>query len=279
MPHSEDLEDAPAICKSLHEALVTSVKRIQSACPFGDTLWLQYVKAFGRSEFHAEPYTNAPRFKWHDQQYMSATRDPKKYNTHFLTYFLLYVKSLTQNLANTEVYSLGKYHRCVYMEPPNYLEIQDLVFLVGSEVLEGIDDYRVIHISLPTQLVVSSNVAIGMMLHAFGSGQLEFLSPLRFSDYCKITCIHLEGGFWDFPENEKTQPHVNRMDNINAVLRQFGVDFHATYTVTGERVLTTFSPQLKSFIAVGQPTTDGRCCFHIDPKLFGQHLALNKKKC
>ena len=53
---------------------------------------------------------------------------------------------------------------------------------------------------------------------------------------------------------------------------------HATHMVTSERVRTNLNPMLKNFIAVGQYTPKGRCCFHIDPTLFAVSLMTQKKK-
>ena len=254
-------EDASNIRSCLRAELVENVKNIQSSCRFGDNLWLGYVAQFGR-------------IKLHEQKYHNVTRNPEEYNDVFLANFLPYVASRAKRLSLKEPYAPSKKRRCVRVEKPADVQIKDLVLLVGSEVLEGTAGVRVQHVALPTQFILHSNVAVGMMLQAFASGQLEGLSQVTFAESCNITCIHFEGDFWNFPKSSSADAHVNRLDNINAVLRQFGVDMHATYTVTGERVRTNFNPMLSNFIAVGQYTPKGRCCFHIDPTLFAASLAV-----
>ena len=258
-------EDAQRISWCLREALVQSVKNLQSSCRYGDHLWLDYVYEFGHAKYRGDGSWEVPR-------------DPHTYADAFLAQFIPYVANRVQRLSRMDTFSPKKKRRFLKIAEPPRVEIRNLVFMVGNEVLEGTQNCFVQPVALPLGYIVHSNVAVGMMLQAFESGQLEALSKVTFAHDCEITCIHFEGGFMTWPARRNTSPHVNRMDNINAVLRQFGMDAHATQQVTGAYVRSSFNPRLKSFIAVGQYSPSGRCCFHIDPSQLARGLIAQKRK-
>ena len=156
------LEDASNIRSCLRAELIESVKRLQRSCRYGDNLWLDYVAHFGR-------------IKLHELKYHNLTRNPEEYNDVFLANFLPYVASRAKRLSLKEPYAPSIKRRCVRIEKQADVRIKDLVLLVGSEVLEGTDGVRVQHVALPTQNILHSNVAVGMILQAFFSGQLKSL--------------------------------------------------------------------------------------------------------
>jgi len=53
--------------------------------------------------------------------------------------------------------------------------MKNFIIWGGSEVLERFGGIRVKHVALPTQNILHSNVAVGMILQAFFSGQLKSL--------------------------------------------------------------------------------------------------------
>ena len=81
-------------------------------------------------------------------------------------------------------------------------------------------------------------------------------------------CIHFEGGWKQFPRSSDQAAFHGRLDNLNNVLRAFGVDARATRSSLGHAVRSNLHPRLRHFVGVGVGGNADRPCFHISPDRF-----------
>ena len=123
--------------------------------------------------------------------------------------------------------------------------------------------------------------AVSRLLYCIDSNLVMRLLGFETTKNFEICCIHSEGQFKTSP-HKNDKPHINRVDNMNNVLRAFGMDAHATRACKYNRYARgLFDMRLKDYImiAAGADLKDGIPCFHLDPKKWSKHLADANRKC
>ena len=134
-------------------------------------------------------------------------------------------------------------------------------------------------VSLDISVIVHSGVAVGMLLRAIESGQVDRSLGIEIADNFSYGCLHCEGSFTNFLVNEAATTWRNRMDNMNNCLRAWGTDFRATTETLGVRVRSSLHPQLRHFVAVGVASSPIQSPFIICSKLSQTYLEPIKTSC
>lgn len=254
MSSASSYDPLPAI----QAALVVAVKEVEKAHDFGKDVWFDFC------------HNKAPK----NDRYQSVSRDPATYSVGFLGDFLQHVSKVCKDEDSIREFSTRKYRKVD--RGPGFgglaavKEVDRLWIVVGESVLSGASGLAVQHreVALVSDYVYHSGVAVAMLLGCLGSGIVQQRLRIRLSDSYTIGCIHFEGGLWQFPRTSDQGAYHGRLDNLNNVLRAFGVDAKATRSSLGRAVRSNLHPKLTHFVGVGAGSYGDLPCFHISPDRF-----------
>ena len=133
-------------------------------------------------------------------------------------------------------------------------------------------------VALPMEFVVHSGVAVSMLMGALQSGLVSSILGVGIASNPQLYCVHFEGGFKNFPQTtDAASAHQFRFDNLNHVLRSFGVDSGATARAMNEKVRSILDRRLVKFIGVGTGNS-GRPCFSIDIQRYVRYMCERNRK-
>ena len=261
---------------SLHGIYVETVKSIQklthdSNFSMGHHLWVEFLNK------------NVPQ----GRTYAEPTKNPEEYNVCFLGDFLhhvgyqckddasmIEVSSRLQEQKRRKVRGeevLGLYSKIVY---------EKVCIVVGEDVLFS-KNFRkdfVRKVALPMEFVVHSGVAVSMLMGALQSSLVSSILGVGIASNPQLYCVHFEGGFRNFPQtNDAASAHQFRFDNLNHVLRSFGVDSGATARAMNEKVRSILDQRLVKFIGIGTGNP-GRPCFCIDIQRYVKYMCERNRK-
>lgn len=255
---------------AIHKALVLSVKEVNRSHDFGKDTWFRFCHDF------------APM----NGQHSSVSWDPATYSIAFLGDFLQYVSEACQEYTVIREFSTRKRQKVDrgpgYVIPAGVREVDHLWIVVGESVLHGVhssllaDQCR--EVSLPSQYVFHSGTSVAMLLGCLTSGLAEQCLGIKLSESYTIGCIHFEGGWEHFPFSSNQAAFHGRLDNINNVLRAFGVDAKATRSSLGHSVRSNLHPRLLHFVGVGVAGKGDQPCFHISPNPFLDFMSDRRTK-
>ena len=245
---------------AIHKALVLSVKEVESSHEFGKDTWFRFCHLF------------APK----NGQHFSVSWDPATYSIAFLGDFLRYVSEACQDDTVIREFNSRKRQKVDrgpgYVIPPGVREVDNLWIVVGESVLHGVSSSLLMdhcrEVSLQSNYVHHSGSSVAMLLGCLTSGLVEQCVGIKLSKSYTISCIHFEGGLEDFPSSSNQAAFHGRLDNINNVLRAFGVDAKATSSALGYSVRSNLHPRLLHFVGVGVAGKGDQPCFHISPNPF-----------
>ena len=91
-----------------------------------------------------------------------------------------------------------------------------------------------------------------MLLFSLDNDLLASRLRVRFffqTENLELHCIHGEGKFMSWPTSPNTPPHINRMGNIQHVLRALGVDATATASARGIRARSVIDKRWNFLLA------------------------------
>ena len=112
-----------------------------------------------------------------------------------------------------------------------------------------------LEVRLPVESVVlhASN-AIGYLVHCIDSGLLRASAKKKLgvvlADELHLNCAISEASLTSWPENRWREPHVGRIDNINACMRSFTVDGRSTKSIGGPPA-KLFRNEFKNCLVLG----------------------------
>ena len=255
------------LLKAVHD-----FKKIDS---FTDDVWIGYCKNWNPAGLASD---------------RCVPLDPVRYSNAFLNDFLSHVsvvvKSDAARSAFTQRTALKSRPppicRSMLMRPKSDREVRHVVICVGQGELthtERSDNvFGSISVALPSDHVTHSGAAVAMLLASLGSGLFEQTVGARLAADFKLSCVHFEGKFTALPS--RGQPvHVQRIDNINNVLRAFGVDAGASSSFMGRQLPTgVLDPRLTHFVAAGYGKGAMVPYFHIAPRALIQYLTACRTK-
>ena len=243
---------------AIHAALVVSVKAVTRSDEFGKDTWFRFC------------HENAPT----NLQHQSVSRDPEKYSVGFLGDFLRHVaKQCTDDAAISEFCTRKRRkvdRGAGFVVPAVVKEVDKLWIVVGESVLFGASGLaeQCREVSLPSEYVHHSGTAVAILLGCLSSGIVEQRLRIRLSESFTLGCLHFEGGWKQFPRSSDQAAYHGRLDNLNNVLRAFGVDAKATRRSLGYGVRSNLHPRLRHFVGVGGGSHAEHPCFHISPDTF-----------
>ena len=267
---------APDKCADrVRSILFKAVRDTQRIDPFIDDVWISYCKDWNPEGLASDKCVSL---------------DPRRYSNSFLSDFLRHVSAVVQSdeprIAFTQKTS-------VKSRPPPICstmllrqhagrEVRHLVICVGQGELTPSDRsdtvYGSVSVALPSQYVTHSGAAVAMLMQSLGSGLFEQTVGTRLAADLKLSCFHFEGKFTSLPARGEPV-YVNRIDNINNVLRAFGVDAGASKShmgiATPEGVL---DPRLEHFVAAGCGHGVQVPYFHIEPKAMIRYMTVRRTK-
>ena len=259
----------------VHAILVKAVRDIQSTNDFMDDMWMTYCH-----DWNDEPLYN--------NGYLS--RDPNLYPTTFLGQFMQHAANHYNNKQTYNDFLRRKICNIPRLDP-RYLELElrgvhvkRIWICVGQAELDEwhgqqsiSSSYHQVRVKLGTTSVVHSGSAVAMFVHSLDSGLFSKRLGCTLEPFVKLNCLHLEGKFDKYPLPGE-YPHLNRMDNVNNVLRAFGVDAGSTQRIHGKYEGHFLDPRLEHFVAVGTRKYGVRPCFDIVPGQFIKHLTQERTK-
>ena len=238
--------------------LVTCVKAVVRGHAFTKDAWFNFC------------HEHAPG----DVEHGNATLDPFAYSAAFLGDFLQYVSVLCKDEDAIEQFTdrkAGKVRRVV-REVSSFpdsavREVENVWIVVGESVLYGAKPLacQCQEVRLPSDLVHHSGVAVAMLLGCISSGVVSHRLRIRLASSFCFGCLHFEGKFSQWPLSRTQLAFHDRIDNLNHVLRAWGVDAKATRQALGLPVRSNLHPRLQHFVGVGVGGRDEMPCFHIDP--------------
>ena len=246
---------------------VCETKKIDS---FTDDLWISYCKDWNPEGLASE---------------RCVTLDPAKYRNSFLNDFLRHCSDVVQSDHARTAFTQ---RTSVKLRPAPICgrmllqqadrEIRHVVICVGQGELttsaRNDNVFRSFAVALPSAHVTHSGTAVAMLLESFGSGLFEQTVGAKLATDLTFSCVHFEGKFKALPSRNEGV-HVNRIDNINNVLRAFGVDAGASSAHMGSQAPKgVLDPRLSHFIAAGCSPGVSAPYVHIEPRAFIQHLTL-----
>ena len=244
---------------SIHAALVESVKQVSRSHEFGKDIWFRFC--------HAHAPFNA--------QHRSVSWDPQNYSVGFLGDFLQHVSQFCLDEAAVSEFSTRKCRKVDrgpgFSRPAAVKEVDKLWIVVGESVLFGAPPSlreQCREVSLRSDYVHHSGTAVAMLLGCLSSGIVQERLRIRLSESFSMGCIHFEGAWCQFPRSSDQAAYHGRLDNLNNVLRAFGVDAKATRRSLGYGVRSNLHPRLRHFVGVGGGSHAEHPCFHISPDTF-----------
>ena len=242
----------------VYNELAITVKAVVRGHAFTKDAWLNFC------------HENAPG----DVEYGNATLDPYAYSAAFLGDFLQYVSVLCKDEDAIEQFTYRKAAkvrrvvRDVSSFPDSAVrEVENVWIVVGESVLYGANALacQCEEVRLPSDLVHHSGVAVAMLLGCISSGVVSHRLRIRLADSYHFGCLHFEGKFSAWPLSRTQLAYHDRIDNLNHVLRAWGVDAKATRQALGLPVRSNLHPRLQHFVGVGVGGRGKMPCFHIDP--------------
>ena len=259
----------------IHAVLVQAVRDLQKVDEFIDDMWVTYCH--NRND---EP-------EWNNGH---LSRDPARYSRSFLGKFLQHA---ALHCNNSEIYDEYVDRRSAKRQrlEPRYqelelrgVEVHRIWICVGQAELDEwhgqqsiSSSYHQVRVKLGTTSVVHSGSAVAMFVHCLDCGLFSKRLGCRLEPFVKLNCLHYEGKFDMYPRAGES-PHINRMDNVNNVMRAFGVDAGSTQRIFGNYEGRFLDPRLEHFVAVGTRKYGVRPCFDIDPGQFIKHLTQERTK-
>ena len=249
--------------------ILRAVRDTQKIDSFTDDIWISYCKDWNPEGLESNKCVSL---------------NPARYCNSFLNDFLRHVSVVVQSdearLAFTQKNSRKSRPppicSTMLLRKPGNREVRHLVICVGQGELTRADSsdnvFSSISVALPSGYVTHSGAAVAMLVHSLESGLFEQTVGIKLAADLKLSCIHFEGKFTSLPS--PGQPvHVNRIDNINNVLRAFGVDAGASSSYMGIELPTgVLDPRLTHFVAAGCGLGAQVPYFHIEPRALIQHM-------
>ena len=259
--------DKSITTQSLHKILIKAVKDVRAVNPYTDDLWISFC------------------YDWNPERAGSGRNfslDPARYQISFLSDFLAHASRECQNDASYFKFDSRPSKKCRSEPVWKQMRLTEIAnpiasiwICVGQGELDGSSGshgrFHAARVALPSTYVCHSGAAVAMFLQCVDSGLLTQLLGFATTPNFSLGCIHMEGKFRCFPRLTD-KPHVNRMENMNNVLRSFGVDARASQQFLGVGTGRFLDPRLQHFVVVGCGSGVEMPCFHIEPDAFIAHL-------
>ena len=170
--------------------------------------------------------------------------------------------------------SASNYPKTIIPPPqPKKSAVSDVWLIAGDEALDQkfhdnvIDSCRehswlYLEVRLPVEnVVLHAANAISYLVHSIDNGLLRTSATKKlgvvFADDPNLHCAVSEASLASWPTNRWRDPHVGRIDNINACMRAFTVDGRSTKSIGGPPA-KLFRNEFKSCLVLGSRGTFAR---------------------
>ena len=247
----------------VREILLRAVRDTKKIDSFTEDVWITYCKDWNPEGLSLN---------------RCVSLDPGRYRNSFLSDFLCHVSVVVQSV---EARSAFTQRTSVQSRPPPICsamllqkqrnrEVRHVVICVGQGELTHSDRYddvfESVSVALPSEYATHSGAAVATFLQSIASGVFEQTVGVRLAADMQLSCVHFEGKFISFP-TKKQGVHVNCIDNINNVLRAFGVDAGTSFMHMGmELPVGVLDQRLRHFVAAGCGHGGKAPYIHIAPR-------------